>query len=352
MPFPPRLPSSLVPPSRPDKNNPFPSPSQLSLPMPQCPNTQLMQSPSNELASLDFASIIGGPLMAAVNAQAAAAMTTVEFIKKVGFQSPPSEDSSQTGVENNEDPGVMEPIYVTFKYPKEIMPYQPAVPPGLIGITIVKPGKGYTTAPTLNPPSNVTGHTLIAELDGDKVSKIIIKEAGTGWKSGDTITVEAPPQPTSGSATAVETAVLRISVREYQEAKPAIYDTMALQVPILTMLPVPYLRIEQMDLEFDVKIDQTEKVNVATTIGMNAGMGGGLQGNVSGFGAAAKFSASISMQTKGSYSNEINRKYSMNVKVKAVQPEMPEGLARILSILEKSILSQPMSTLLPPATTT
>src|SRR5262245_51333864 len=39
-----------------------------------------------EIASLDFANLIGGPLNAVVEAQAKSAITTANFIKEVGFQ--------------------------------------------------------------------------------------------------------------------------------------------------------------------------------------------------------------------------------------------------------------------------
>ncbi|NTW09089.1 MAG: DUF2589 domain-containing protein, partial [Anaerolineaceae bacterium] len=277
MSFLPKIPNSMVPPL-PDfpgsdlipsssggsgssgSNPPIPTPG--VPPLPDFPNSSIIPNPGKELSSLNFASIIGGPLRAAIHAQAQAAQTTVDFIKKVGFRNPPPQVIAKKGAAG-EDPGVMEPEYVAFKYPKEIMPYQPAVFPGLIGIDIVKPGKGYTTAPQLTLPPEIVGARISAETDGDKVTRIVIQEAGTGWKKGATITVAAPS--TDGNR---ETAELLVHVREYQEAKPAQYETMTLLVPILTMMPIPYLRIEEMNLEFDVKIDQTETVDVSTTVGM------------------------------------------------------------------------------------
>ena len=38
-----------------------------------------------ELASLDFANLIGGPLNAIVDAQARAAIATANFVQEVGF---------------------------------------------------------------------------------------------------------------------------------------------------------------------------------------------------------------------------------------------------------------------------
>ena len=44
-----------------------------------------MSNPGKELSSIDFASMIGGPLTAVVNAQTQAAKASVDFIKEVGF---------------------------------------------------------------------------------------------------------------------------------------------------------------------------------------------------------------------------------------------------------------------------
>ncbi|MDY6857251.1 MAG: DUF2589 domain-containing protein [Thermodesulfobacteriota bacterium] len=61
----------------------------------------------DELASLDFQSMIGGPLNAVIKAQAQSAITSVDFIKAVGF--------------NSDDEGnVTEPVMVSFKYQKPV----------------------------------------------------------------------------------------------------------------------------------------------------------------------------------------------------------------------------------------
>ena len=61
-----------------------------------------------ELSSIDFQSMIGGPLNAVVKAQAQSAQTSVDFIKSVGFNAPDAK----------EDPG--KPTMVTFEYDKFI----------------------------------------------------------------------------------------------------------------------------------------------------------------------------------------------------------------------------------------
>lgn len=73
-----------------------------------------------ELNSLDFSVYIGGPLQAAVQAQNAAAMSQVEFIKSVGFV--PGATAS--------DPTELR--YVDFKYKKKVPnpTYDPALTSG------------------------------------------------------------------------------------------------------------------------------------------------------------------------------------------------------------------------------
>jgi len=47
--------------------------------------------------------------------------------------------------------------------------------------------------------------------------------------------------------------------------------------------------------------------------------------------------ASVSHQQKKSEKEEVKKEYSLNIKIHAIQDDMPEGLSRILDILEESI---------------
>ena len=215
-----------------------------------------MATPGQELSTLDFESMLGGPLIAVVNAQAQAAISTVDFIKQVGFQ--PAESETIDAQATNE------PIYVTFKYPKEVSPYQPAV-----------------------------------EEQRDE--------------QGDVIT-------------------------EAREAQPAVWQEMKLTVPILTMLPIPFIRIEETTIDFNAKINSVESRNTsrALKIGASAEV---RQGWFTGH-ATLKVSASYQSQTRTG--SETKRTYSMAVHIKAVQDEMPAGAERLLGILENAVASEPL----------
>lgn len=217
-----------------------------------------MPNPGQELSSIDFESMIGGPLVAVINAQAQAAMSTVNFIKEVGFKKPSAME------EAGGDTTTEEPIYVTFKYPKELSPYVPA-----------NPGD-----PTATPP------------------------------------VPATP------------------------AVPAVYETQELQVPILTILPIPFIRVDLATVDFNAKINSVEYRKTNTDLKVAAS----LEAKAGWLWGSAKLKVSTSFQRTTQQGNSVNRTYSMAVHVKAVQDEMPAGMEKMLGILEGAITSTPAST--------
>lgn len=216
-----------------------------------------MPAPGQELASIDFESMLGGPLVAVVNAQAQAAMSTVNFIKEVGFKKKTTPDAA------GGDSGTEDPIYVTFKYPKELSPYQPATPGD----------------PTATPPVPATA------------------------------------------------------------AVPAVYETQQLQVPILTMLPIPFIRIDLTTIDFNAKINSVEYRKTDTNLKVDAS----LEAKAGWLWGSAKLKVATSFQRTTSQGNTVDRTYSMAVHIKAVQDEMPAGMEKILNILEGAITSTPVT---------
>jgi hypothetical protein len=198
--------------------------------------------------------MLGGPLVAVINAQAQAAVTTVNFIKEVGFVKPAAEEDA------GGDTSTEEPIYVRFKYPKEISPYVPAIP--------------------------------------------------------------ADPGPPAVAAVA---------------AVPAVYETQILEVPILTMLPIPYIRIDLTTIDFNAKINSVEYRKTDTNLKIDAE----LEAKAGWLWGSAKLKVSTSFQRTTQQGNTVDRTYSMAVHIKAVQDEMPAGMERVLGILEGAITSKP-----------
>lgn len=186
-----------------------------------------------ELNSLDFKNYIGGPMQAAIEAQSAAAMSTVDFIQSVGF--------------NDAGDDVR---YVDFKIKKNV----PAV-----------------------------------DANG------------------------APILDTDGNPTTVKQDV-------------------TIKVPFLTMLTIPALRIDNMTIDFNAKLTSTETRKTESSFSASAQFGLNYK--------VVKFKASASYKRKSSHGLAVEKTYNLGVKVTAVNDELPEGLDRILTMLEENIASE------------
>jgi len=290
----------------------------------------MASEPARELSSINFQAMLGGPLMAVVNAQAQAAMSSVNFIKAVGFKPGNVDDPThaQTG----------DPIYVSFKYPKEVAPYQPPVDAAVTGITVTEPGAGYATAPAVTiSGGGGTGMTATSVIDGNgAVTAVNITNPGSGYDSEPDVAIA------NITGTGTTRAEAEAVFEEAREAVPATFAVMQLEVPILTMLPIPFIRIEETSIDFNAKINSVEEVKTDETFKFNAetevkGQYPPLFSMIS-----AQLKVSTSYQKNTQTGSKVDRTYSMAVHIRAVQDEMPAGMEKILGILEDSIASQPV----------
>lgn len=284
--------------------------------------------PGRELSSINFEAMLGGPLIAVVNAQAQAAMSSVNFIKAVGFKQGNADDptKAQTG----------DPIYVSFKYPKEIAAFEPPQP-AQVTVAVTVTGGGYTTAPVVTPSGGGgTGLTLTAALGaGGSVASITVTNPGTGYTSAPTLAIAAPPP---GGTQATATAAFIAA----KPAVPAQFAVMMLEVPILTMLPIPFIRIEETTIDFNAKINSVEETKTDETFKLDASLDAKVRYPPLFSVATVKLKVSTSYQKNTQSGTKVDRTYSMAVHIRAVQDEMPAGMEKILGILEDAIKSQPV----------
>lgn len=235
-----------------------------------------------ELSSIDFASMIGGPLSAVVQAQAMAAGTTIDFIKEVGFKKPPppaggGDDFGELIPGENAETG--DPIYVTFTYPKEISPYLPPVEAvtGVTGVTEVRDAAGNITTPEVTAVTAVTAAAAV----------------------------------------------------------PAVYQDQKFSVPFLTIVPIPYLRVEETTIDFNAKINSISRVSEKSILKSKTKVG------YSAFFSPVKINTSFSYQKQSSNGTTVNRTYSLAIHVRACADELPAGMDKVLGILEDAIVSTP-----------
>jgi hypothetical protein len=243
-----------------------------------------MPNPGAELASLDFGNLIGGPLVAVITAQSIAARSTADFIKTVGFDE-----------DNN-------PIYVDFKYPKEISPYEPAV-----AAVIAVPAVGNPTYPE--------------GMQGTLHNDLTLPE-------NDGIAANATGYPKYVPAILPVTAV---------PAKPAVFQEMKFAVPILTMLPIPFIKVDLFTLDFNAKITSMETTNTST----DASISGSLEVKQRWPSGSAKLNVTAAYKKTTNTGSSVEKTYSMGIHVKASQDEMPAGMEKLLNILEGAMISKP-----------
>lgn len=112
-------------------------------------------------------------------------------------------------------------------------------------------------------------------------------------------------------------------------------------VPLLTILPIPFLAVDEIDINFKASINASSSTYSEQNSSQETTVGGGAEvkfgwGPVSG---SAHFEASYSSKkdSKATAESKYSVEYTMDVHVHAGQEDMPAGLAKVLNILGDSI---------------
>jgi hypothetical protein len=131
-----------------------------------------------------------------------------------------------------------------------------------------------------------------------------------------------------------------------------------LTVPILTLAPIPFIRISDLNVSFEFKIRDVTSQQSKTEITGQTGFehdsdftskfsaGGGVLsffggGEASGtFESKTKVTASVSATYQSSNRQSTDRSATFKMTMNAVQDALPEGLSRVLTILNDAIKSQ------------
>lgn len=296
-----------------------------------------MYNPADEVSSINFGAIIGGALNAVVSAQKESAETTVDFVRRVGFK--PGQIDAQTGREIS----VGDPICVSFSYDKEVSPSQVQNTRN-ITVTVSDGGSGYTNEKpvTIAIGGNIISDANVKLTSNGAIEAVELTSIPSGSYIIDGAAVTASQEQADGTVNT--SAKLELSVTETETAIPALYQKMQIEVPILTMMPIPFIKIDHTDIEFNVKINSitnsnsTDTSNSSVTTDSSAGYKGWW-----GFHASTNLKTSVSNQKTSSSGEEVKKDYSLNIKVHAVQDDIPEGMSRILDILEQSITTKVIS---------
>ena len=123
-----------------------------------------------------------------------------------------------------------------------------------------------------------------------------------------------------------------------------------LNVPLLTIVPIPYIAINSIDINFKASISAssssvTEDTS-STSMGGSADISAGIK--IGPFHMDAKMNANYSSKkdSKATEESKYSVEYTMDIAVKAGQDSMPAGLAKVLELLGNSLdVSDPNGTL-------
>lgn len=102
-----------------------------------------------------------------------------------------------------------------------------------------------------------------------------------------------------------------------------------LTVPILAIVPIPYLRVDEVLIDFQAKLSDMVSSEETSSLGASASLSFGW--------GPVHFRGSASYKNDKSSKSSSTQDYSMTVKVRAVQAEIPGGMQKILDMLEAAV---------------
>ena len=172
----------------------------------------------------------------------------------------------------------------------------------------------------------IEAQALAAQSTVEFVQKVGFKQVAAG---GPDVLFTSPDQ----DADAGEIRNITLTYKKLDENETQ--SDFSLTVPLLSIVPIPYLRIDEMTIDFKAKLTDSIVRNTNTSFSLDTSVGG----SYSAFWSPVKldFRVNAAFKTSSSTQASSTRDYSMEIHVRAVSEDMPGGLSRILDILESAI---------------
>ncbi len=113
-------------------------------------------------------------------------------------------------------------------------------------------------------------------------------------------------------------------------------QTQKISVPLLSMLPIPFIRIDNMTIDLNVQLHSQETQKIANTIV------GKLDDTTTESWLAGSTTFKASVTDNNTFQNDrlVDDTYSLRITVHAVQDKTPGGLGKILDILTNMVQDQ------------
>jgi hypothetical protein len=132
-----------------------------------------------------------------------------------------------------------------------------------------------------------------------------------------------------GETTKARTVAFSFDRKKVTDTGTESMETVSLNVPLLTIVPVPFIRVEEATIDFSCTVASANIDTTQSNFGIAAKVSGGFWG--------VKASLNTSFSTESTHKSEVTRTATLKVQVKAVQDKIPAGLEKILEILQTAI---------------
>jgi hypothetical protein len=114
-----------------------------------------------------------------------------------------------------------------------------------------------------------------------------------------------------------------------------------LVVPLLAIVPIPYIGIDQITIDFkaNIRAESSSVTEDSSSTSFAGEASGGAKVGFGPFSVNVNFKANYSSKkdSKATQSSKYSVEYTMDIHVAASQSDMPAGLAKVLNILESNI---------------
>lgn len=231
---------------------------------------------ASEFKGLPMSDLIGGPLTAACDAQLRLANATADFIKVIGFLPPSAAELTAN--------------------------------PDAVGATRTASFKFTRPIPKVATASQLAAvATAQAALDAD--------------------TTSPHPAALTAALTTAEAAVAAATAGN-------IIESVALDVPLLAIVNIPALSVKSVDIIFDMEVKSSSSTKSSKDEALSASVDASAKwGAVK---VAVHIQGSVASHQENTRSTDNSAKY--HVEVHALDAGMPEGLRRVLDIMNSAIV--------------
>lgn len=185
------------------------------------------------------------------------------------------------------------------------------------------PSQVATNALQALPFGNIIGGPLKACIEAQAMA------AKTSWNFIQEVGLNTDPE--TG-----EKKTVNVSFQFIKDGRAA-----RLNVPLLTIVPIPYIAIQTIDIAFKANINASASSSSVEneSASVDAGAAGSTSLNLGLFRVNADFHANYSSKkdSTATKDSKYSVEYTMDVAVKAGQDSMPAGLAKVLELLGNSL---------------